>query len=485
MMRAVMVTVAALAAVQLSAAGERVLAVADRQPMKFQVHALMTQIEAADAQLDEVADRNGWGPMLPALNLASVGVEQIDEFDGVSLRDLCRYSLEVYPDANPDSRIFYYRPQAFALKFDPPDYFMSVEYGAGDDGGANVIIQAQLTPGADRTDLEVLEALLRSYLKERGQQVSEPFLLPLPVTYEADFRLQNWRIDEVTVNGVDPDTGEIQLTLSADVPTKELVVSTLGNANGINGSIRLNPIIIDPDRQNLTSLQAPVARIKLPDNLGGPSMRWRPPSSGVQSEFTNSWPFELRLDYLTYLIRNSDGSLRMGGWSLGGAVLGPGDTARVSTLKLNRELVSDDVVIATFVGDLQRDDDTVRRVVADCTGGVGALPVRRLAVEALDPGSLFDQYSIHKLVVEVRSAHFDPDGRVVESRSYDLDDSDERVLTDPLHLWDDAGDLYHYRIVVITRDGAVHGDRTWRAPHPYLPDQILVGSTQVEEVLAE
>jgi hypothetical protein len=445
---------------------------------------LLSPFEAVEVARDEVADRNGWGPVRPGYDLSTVEVDQLDEFYGVDLRQLCRYSLEVYPDANPDSGIFYYRPQTFALKFEPPDFFLSIEYKAGDAGGENVLMQAQLTPGADQADRKILEALLEAYLKQRGSHVSSPYLLPLPVTYEVDFQLQHWNIEEVTVNGVDPDTGEIRITLSADVPAKELVTSTLGNTNGLTGYVDLKPILIDSGRQNFTEPLRLVAGIKLPDALGGPSPRWRPPFSGVQAEFTNEWPFEMRLEYLAYLI-NDGGELKLRGWSLGETTLGPGDTARLSTLQLNSELSSDNVVTALYLGDLQRDDEVVRKVVESCTSGVGLLPVKQIVIEALDPEALFDQYNIHKLVVEVRSAHFDPDGREVVSYSYDLDDSEELVQTDQLHLWEDAGDLYHYRIVVITRDGAVHGDRDWRAPHAYLPDQILIGSQQVEEALAQ
>jgi hypothetical protein len=445
---------------------------------------LLSQGEAADQQKDEVTDRNGWGPILPGYDLSTVEVEQIDRFYDVDLRDLCRYSLEVYPDANPDSGIFYYRPQAFAIKFDPPDYYLSIEYKAGDAGGENVLMQAQLTPGADQTDRRILEALLRAYLKQRGQRVDDPYLLPLPVTYEADFQLQHWNIEEVTVNGVDPDTGEIRITLSADVPTKELVTSTLGNTNGLTGHVDLRPIMIDPDRQNFTEPIRLVAGIRLPDALGGPPPRWRPPYSGARVDFKNEWPFEMRLDYLAYLIEDS-GRLKLRGWSLGETTLGPNDTARLTTLQLNSELLSDNVVTALYLGDLQRDDEVVRRVVESCTSGVGQLPVTRLMIDPVDADALFDQYNIHKLVVEVRSAHFDPDGREVVSHSYDIDAGDDTVMTDPLHLWQDQGDLYHYRVVVITRDGAIHGNPNWFPPNEFLPEKIPVGPQQVEEALAQ
>ena len=108
-----------------------------------------------------------------------------------------------------------------------------------------------------------------------------------------------------------------------------------------------------------------------------------------------------------------------------------------------------------------------------------------LTIDVIRAADLFDQYGIYKLAVEVQSAHFDPEGRQVESRTYQVDESSETVPADSLYLWEDSGDTYQYRVGVVTIDGTVHSDSGWRLPSPVLPYTITVGSKLIEEVLAE
>lgn len=429
---------------------------------------------------DHLAKLNADGPSLPALPLgALVRVEQMDLFSGVGLQDLCRWSLKVYPDANPDANVYYYRPTRYVLRFDRDEgYFLSLDYKAGQGGEDNVLMQARLTPGAGPTDRSVLEALLAEYTGH-----GEAELLPLPAVYEADFDLSNWDVDEVTINGIDPDTGEIVLTLLADVPTKELVTSSLGNVNGLVGNVTMTPLTIS-DSQTLHGPIHLQAEIRLGDAWGGPPMLWSSATSS-HAELTNRWPFDLRVHYLVYLLEEPGSGLRLRGWNLGDAQLGPGDTARLPVDDLNDEIDAGDVITARYIASPVRDDQAVRDVVEGLTGGVGALPVQRLTIDVVGGDDLFTQYGLYKLAVEVQSAHFDPKGREVETRTYSVTGSSEEVTTDPLYLWEDSSDLFRYRVGIVTSDGVVHSDTTWRQPSSMLPHTIMIGSRLVEEVLAE
>ncbi|HSA41744.1 MAG TPA: hypothetical protein P5061_14135, partial [Mycobacterium sp.] len=125
--------------------------------------------------------------------------------------------------------------------------------------------------------------------------------------------------------------------------------------------------------------------------------------------------------------------------------------------------------------------------IGSCTGGVEALPVENQVIDIMQPEALFDQYAIYRVAVEVRSAHFDPEGREVITRSYVLDGAENPLTTDPLYLWEEpsGGDLYQYRVGVVTNDGVTHADEDWRRPGSFLPYTINIGSDVVEAVLAE
>ena len=440
---------------------------------------------AGQLSVDDVKGRNGKGPDY-AISLADrVTVAQLDEFS-LELRDLCRLSLQVYPDANRATAIFYYRPKRYTLRFDPAEggYFMTVDYKGGTTEGKNVVIQARLTPGAGTVDREVLKSLLRNYLRSMGSG-AEPVLLALPAAPEAHFDLTDWNVEEVTVNGVDPDTGELTITLSADVATKELLTGTLGNINGLVGKVTLRPLVIS-DEQPMREPIDVSAELRMAEIAGGAPLLWKKPP-GATAELVNPWPFPLALRHLCYLTQDpASKALRLRGWRLGEAVLGPGDTARLDVAKLNIELGGTTVVTAFWDATLRRDDALVRKVVESLTGGVGALPVQALAVEVVKAEELFAQYNVYKLAVEFRSAHFDPQGRDVISHTYELDQGTPKADCDPLYLWQDpTGELYEYRVGVITVDGTVHVDPKWRSPNPALPGKVFIGAAAVEEVLAQ
>ncbi len=441
--------------------------------------------DVEDEARQEITDLGGHGPGEPWNLYELVDVQQLDRFSGLDLRDLCRYSLTVYPDMNPDSNIYYYRPHRYVLKFDPDEggYFLRLDYKYGDAGARNVLMQARLTPGADRVDKEVLEALLVRYLRDEGEADPDPKLLLLPATPDAEFNLSDWNIEQVTINGIDLDTGEIQLTLSADVPTKELVSNTISDRLGLTGWVRLTPLFFS-DSQLTTGAIPLEANIRLADIASGPSMRF--PRSGSTIEVENRWPFAMELRHLVYLIEERDGDLKIRGWDLmDDEFLQPRDVATFKLKELNKEVRSENAIAPMFIASLDRDREVSRSVIESVTGGVGALPIMTVTIDVVQPDSLYEQYDIYKLAIEVRSAHFDPEGRNVESRSYQIDDSGELITTDPLYLWEEAGDgdVYQFRVGVITTDGVVHMDRSWRPP--ILKDTILIGTGMVEEVLGE
>jgi hypothetical protein len=480
-MKRCVVTLSLVAVVAVSAAAQ------DIRTLKLSA-SFISKGQAMRQQRDEAVSRGGQGPAAVALPLADlVDIAQLNRFEGVGYRDLCRLSTNVYPDVNPDSGIYYYYPARWYLHFEPEEggYHLRIEYKASATGSNSVLLTAQLTPGYDQRDLTVLQALLDEYLRSQGNQRVIPRLLPLPATPEAQFQLASWDIDEVTVNAIEPDTNTIHLSISADVPTKELVTSTLLH-EGLPGSVTLVPDVWS-DLQTLTSPVEGYAEIRLGDITGGPTLRWPTTAAGGQAELVNEWPFDMRLSYLVYLLRDRDGGLRLRGWDLGDRELGPGDTAKIPVSALNMEFRSDSAVDARFVAALVRDEDVGRGVIDSCTGGVGALPVENLVIDIMQPEALFDQYAIYRVAVEVQSAHFDPEGREVVTRSYVLDGAENPLTTDPLYLWEEpaGGVLYQYRVGVVTNDGVTHADENWRRPGSFLPYTINIGSDVVEAVLAE
>jgi hypothetical protein len=443
--------------------------------------AVIPVAEAGRQAADQARSLDGKGPGEGLLLSDVVRIEQLERF-GLEMSDLCRLSLEVYEDTNPASGIYYYRPSRYMLRFEPGEgYFLSVDYKAGAESGKNVLIQARLTPGAGPADLEILRALLRRHTQGHGPK---PTLLRLPATYEAHFDLSAFGVDAVNVSGVDTDTGEVVINFTTGVETKELLTSTLGNVIGLVGSITLKTAVVS-DQQTFRGNVDIKAEIKMADISSGPRLVWR--ASGPAAKLANAFPFPMVMHNLCYLVQEgTTGELRLRGWSLGDTRLEPLDSARLDPAKLNTEIGTPAVVAAFYDATLVRDEASVRRVVEDLTGGVGALPVHELWVEVVKPQQLFQQYNVYKVAVEVRSQHFDPQGQTSISHTYELDEATAKLQCDPLYLRGSLGPgAYEFRVGIVTTDGTVHTDSTWRQASPALANRIFVGASLIEEVLGK
>ena len=69
---------------------------------------------------------------------------------------------------------------------------------------------------------------------------------------------------------------------------------------------------------------------------------------------------------------------------------------------------------------------------------------------------------------------------------YEFSADTERLEVAPLYRPEGAGGpLYEYRIGLITNDGMPHQDTTWRRPLEGFTESIFIGSSQIEEVLAQ
>ena len=241
--------------------------------------------------------------------------------------------------------------------------------------------------------------------------------------------------------------------------------------------MELTPALISPSQSLTSAIQVP-ASVRLADIHSMPPMT----IDRSSPEIENPWPFDLRISYLCYLTGSPSNGLRVRGWNLGNVTLHPGDRATIPPNTLNAEIWNSPPVV---VADLEATEQAVDRVVQQLTGGVGSLPVETLAIEAVGSG-LFEQYNIHKILVEVSSTAFDPEGRAEESRIYTLTSDEPNVTSDPLYLQSEPGPgLYRYRVGIITVDGQGHQDTSWRSPGSMLWNTITVGSKIVEEVLGQ
>ncbi|MCG8455739.1 MAG: hypothetical protein MI919_05615 [Holophagales bacterium] len=449
----------------------------------------LTQMRiATQADQQQAKDLDGKGPSVSEVIALGQSVAGSGAFD-LPLRQLVRLSPELIPDANAASGLYYYRPSRYFLRWTPNDgYYLTIDYKFETEDGRNVLIDARLTPGPVQADLEILRSLLGARLQSGSRPAPHGLdairLLPLPAGYEARF---DWRaLDvpeaEVAVTGRDRDTGQLSLTLATDVGTREILLKKLGDVTGLPGEIVITPQQVTSDTPALTPFSVR-AELRLADSEAYGLARWRR-EPGEHTVFRNEHPFPVRLRYLAYLYR-SGRTVKLRGYDLGHVQLTAGARAHVPNAQIHRQIDAGGTLGAWYVYDLRNEETARDALIEALSGGVADVPVKRLAVQVVGGAALFEQYSLFKIVVRVESPFFDPEGERLLSKSYELDPETPRLDLAPLYVPEDhGGPLYTYRLALVTTSGEVVEDQADRSSASSLIDDILIGSSQVEDLLA-
>ena len=455
---------------------------------------LRSAVQVAEEDSQEAADRAGIGPTEPPIRLSEqLEIRGLADFGMQDLQEIAALSLEVYPDANLNSGVYYYRPRQYFLHWTPADqYYLSIDYKPEQASDKNVIVDARMTPGPVQDDRQVLERLLKTFLRRNPAHPQPPnieqiVLLPLPARYEGQFNWTGYGVggDDISVTGVDRDTRQFGIQIQTDVATKELLLGKLGDPSGLSGDVRIVPQAVSEEQPALAPFTVR-ARLKLADNEAYSRGTWRR-GGGDFSTFVNEYKLPLTLRYLNYLIEDG-GRLVLRGYDLQAQRLTPGSVAKVPNDKIHDQIGAATVVRAWYSHTLGNDAEYREAIIDALTGGVGAIPVTNVDLQIVRGAALFEQYDLFKIVVVVRSRFFDPNADSTDyiEKGYEFEAETGRLSLAPLYQPEGSSEpLYEFKIGLISNDGMPSQDGEWRLPASGFSNSIFIGSRQIEEVLAE
>jgi len=448
----------------------------------------LTSVIQADQQA--IGDLNGYGPGPEVWRLD----EQITFVDynrfGLDPRRVSNYSMRIYPDANPSSNIYYYLPDRYFIDWTPDDgYYMSIDYKPQrDENEKTVEIGARLTPtvGLGYGDYNLLKKLLLFYLKSAGKPYADIQLRPIPATYKPSFDLSADGIteDDIALTGVDPDTRELAISISTDLLTKEVLVGKLSGLVGITGSMQIEPVQVSDKQTRLPPITFAESNLRFCDSEAYARTYWVR-DSGDHTIFRNRHPFEINLKYLVYLYPVGN-RIEVRGYDLGPIQMKPGDIAKIPNDSIHEQIDDAKTIAAWYEYSFECSEDALSAVVDSVTGGVGALSVMKLSIEAVEAERLFEDYQVYKLVVTLSSPYLDPKGEETLQQSYELSATEPRVEVQ-LYLRGDArkdASLYRYKITVVTTGGSIYQDDSWHDANEFLPETIFIGADQIEELIS-
>jgi len=408
------------------------------------------------------------------------------EFDWNQIFSL---SSTVYPDINGESKIYYYLPGKHFLAWDKEDGYLLRFYYKGEvtAGEQNKIhIDLWLTPGHQPKDYHLLKKLIQIH---KGFELKE--LLRLPADYRLNLQMGEHSIpeDQITISGIDTDTGELHISVETDVVTKQMLEDLLKDL-GWGGTMNITPVSYSEEEPSVPAVSKAI-NIRLCDGEAFTQKEWVR-RGGEFTTFTNEYDFPLRLKHLYFLRKtgNELTPLKVYGFELGDVVLAPEQSVKIRNSNIPEILEDSNTLKAWYDFRLVPDDEYLNQMMAVITGGVGEVPIKTLSVVAVNAGEIFDRYNIFEVSVQVSSINFDPKGEKRIIKKYKLTRDNPEATGDPLYLLGETGDeeagglgsLFKYKISVIDNDANRYTDEVWREGEEE-EETIYIGGSHIKELM--
>ena len=438
-------------------------------------------------ELDSTQIKLGKKPLGPGKYKLSLweGLRSDVEF---KFGDLSGISLDLYQDANPASKHYYYLPAAYNLLWDKGKgihgFDLKTLYGSASGQGeaGEVRVHARVSPGINTGEVNFIKVLLDAYIQRNFSQDDVKLkILPVNGTPKVSFSdelgsLYNIPAEKVNVNVASDVTKAMSVSWATDSKTKDEMVIALMENVGINGSMVLNPMgdslspVRIPVHININDAQTFGRFILDPDN-------WR------TQHWINTTPYPIALKYLHVLMIKEDEAGRptpfIYSWDLDQQTVASGARAFFDAKAMPRWIDKADNTIRTWLDyTVMPCDDCDKSAINATLGGTSGDMTRKITFELFE---VMARTGAKLLQIKVRSRQAGPKGNTM----LEIDPpirvtADDAYTTGPLYI--DAGESpdFEYHLTLVMPDGTQHEAQDWiRASG----QEVFLGLKNLKEAL--
>lgn len=404
------------------------------------------------------------------------------EFDASDLLGVARY---VYPDANPNSGVFYYVPRAYRLSYDPnvgggKGLGFRITYDRRREGeeAPSVRMAASFDSAVDLKEIQLAERILAAIDRADASFKFRPPLKPFPLAAPPAFDFSG-----ALAGHVDPeriavvalsDTLEgIDVSWATDAIAAQNIRRDLRDGTPITGIAGF-----DPPGENAPRLAMPV-RVDITDPDVYHAVGWH-----RDAPIRNVSPLPIVLEYVHALVIEGNRP-RMYSWALDDTPLPSSSTLELD-LGTIPEAVDEKAERIWLQYRLDRSCDACIDGVVDTLLSGDVWPdTGAITFRSLTP---LESTGAVEIWVDVRSRFFDPGERDVTEGPQTTIVADRASYTvEPIFLTNrlapDTGEawpLFEYRLTVVMPDGTVHEGTDWL---PSERDTVVIGPVQIEQSL--
>ena len=382
--------------------------------------------------------------------------------------EITNIQMNIYPDKNLNSGVFYYLPNAYHLQWDTnAGYQFDMLYGTAESSAisGDVSIAGVLTPSISKKESDLIKVLLNSYVENNKSIYTNKNIdlkiIPIKSTPTISLSegLQNqYKISEEDINVTISSTinNPINVSWVVDNRIKEEIQVALSEGVGIHGTM-----VVIPDSETIPEQLIPV-RIALADKrtIGKLILS---PNSWRDNNWINQTPFPIKLKYIHALVigeENGQNLPMVYSWSLNNTKV-----PSQSNVKFNSDLMPKWIESKTeriwIDYSIDECNSCVNRIMDQLTGGTSGSKVKNITFESL---KVFENLDAAFLNIKIRSKQADPKGNtVIELPPVRIKEDLTTYSAGPLYLTEGADAEYEYYFTLITSDGIPYSLDEWKS----------------------
>jgi hypothetical protein len=377
--------------------------------------------------------------------------------------EITNISMDVFPDKNPASGMFYYLPAAYHLRWTVDEgYALRVLYGtASADNPGDVRMSATLSPDISKKEIDLISKLLNSYVsRNSGMKFDKLRLIPVKenptVSFPADLNSQ-YEItpDKVSVNIASSLREPFQVWVTDNNTKDEMQVSLL-EKTGIQGIMSLQP-----QSENIPEIKIPVV-ITLADSrtigrIDLESKKWR------NTPWKNQTPYPLKLKFLhMLLVKDQAGKSTpfIYSWNLNDLIVPASASVQFDASNVPSWLDDADMAQRIWLEYSVVDcDECDRAIINTITGGTYGSNSKKVTFETFQ---LFDSLDAQFIQIKVRSKQGDPKGeKIVEFDPLRIYHDNEVAESGQLYVPLEAELSFEYLITIVMKNGNSYKAEDW------------------------
>ncbi len=398
--------------------------------------------------------------------------------------EITNIRMDIYPDKNLRSGVFYYLPNAYHLRWNPDEgYRFRMLYGTADDASSGSIrMTGTLTPAIGNNEVALMKSLLASYAKSNPSYTYKELKI-IPTKSSPAISLSsglegqyNIPPENISVGVQSTITAPIDVSWVTDNRTKEEMQVALSEGVGIQGAMTLVP-----NSETIPEQLIPV-RITLADarTLGRFQLE---PNKWRKEKWINTTPYPLKLKFIHALVIEKEGNKSIPliySWSLGDAEVPSLAKVDFNAGKMPEWLEKKGKTERIWIDYTIMDcESCVNKVMDELTGGTSGSKVKNITFESFQ---VFEKLDAALLRIKIRSKQADPKGNtVVELPSIRIEEDLSTYSAGPLYLPEGEDVEYEYFFTLVMSNGVSYNSDDWKSSKEL---EMFIGLHTLKEAMS-